>query len=76
MDAKHRLVRARLKCASRAEYERIVHEAKITPEQEEILRRHIVRGEPVFKIAAALHYCDGTIKKKLRIAYAAIGNLF
>ena len=64
--------RAFLKCATRSEYNKIVYEAKLTPEQEEILNRHILKDETIVKISLELHCSTTNIKNRLHEAYNII----
>ena len=64
--------RAYLKCATRSEYNAIVYEAKLTPEQEEILNRHILKDETIVKISLELHCSTTNIKSRLHEAYNII----
>ena len=64
--------RAFLKCATRSEYNALVYEAKLTPEQEEILNRHILKAETIVKISLDLHCSANFVKTRLHEAYNII----
>lgn len=67
--------RARLKAATRAEYERLIYAAKLTPRQEEIINLHILRDCSVCKIALRLSCCQSLVRKELAGAYEKIAFL-
>lgn len=64
--------RSFLKRATRSEYNAAVYEAKLTPEQEEILNRHIIFEESIVQMATALHCNTAHIKTRLHEAYTTI----
>lgn len=66
--------RSFLKCATRSEYNAIVYEAKLTPEQEEILNRHILKAETIVKISLDLHCSVANVKARLHEAYIIISK--
>jgi len=73
---RHRLIaRNRLKQSTRKEYERLIHDAKLTPRQEEIINLHLLKDYSVCKIALSLSYCESLIRKELAIAYDKIAFL-
>lgn len=67
--------RLHLKGATRSEYNALVYEAKLTPEQEEILNRHILKAETIVKISLDLHCSTTNIKNRLHEAYNIIGKV-
>ena len=69
------LARKRLKESSRAEYEKLIYAAKLTPRQEEIVNLHILRDYPICKIALSLSCSDSLVRKSLSIVYEKIANL-
>lgn len=75
MDNATKAARKRLKEATRKEYEIMVMEAKLTPLQEEILRRHILCGHSICKISMDIHRSDRSIKENLKRAYMGIGKI-
>jgi hypothetical protein len=75
MDKKCRIARLALRTATRTEYEAIIHEAKVTPLQEELLRRHILDDETIAKIAIEKHSSEQRIKRQLHKAYVAVSLL-
>ena len=66
--------RLHLKGATRSEYNALVYEAKLTPEQEDILNRHILKGETIVKISLDLHCGMNYVKTRLHEAYMIIGK--
>lgn len=75
MDEGCKAARKHLKEATRSEYEALVHEAKLTPSQEEILRRHILCGDSVCKISIDTHSSERRVKDALHRAYSAVGKI-
>lgn len=67
--------RQRLKDATRTEYETLVKEAKLTPTQEDILRRHILCGDSVCKISLDTSISERRVKLRLHQAYAAVSRI-
>lgn len=75
MKTTRKLARQRLKDASKAEFEKIVDDAKLTPIQEKIVRLHFVKDWSICKIALSLSCCDSVVKKHLTITYDRINKL-
>lgn len=75
MDAGCKAARLHLKKASRSEYEKIVQEAKLTPTQEDVLRRHILCDETVCKISMDTNRSERRVKSLLHQAYQAVGKI-
>ena len=72
----HRFVaRNRLKQSSRDEYERLIHAAKLTPRQEEIINLHILKDYSICKIALSLSCSDSLVRKSLSTVYERIAFL-
>ena len=67
--------RLRLKQSTRSEYNALVYEAKLTPEQEEILNRHILRSETIVKIADVLHCSEFNVKRSLQKSYVKVSKV-
>lgn len=76
MDEGCKAARTRLKDATRTEYETLVKEAKLTPTQEDILRRHILCGDSVCKISLDTSISERRIKQSLHQAYAAVSRTY
>lgn len=57
------------------EYNEVVKRSKLTPTQEEILRRHIILRESIAKISFALHISERPVKQNLSQCYQAIGKI-
>jgi phosphoserine phosphatase len=72
MKYNRKAARTFLKRAIRTEYNSAVYEAKLTPEQEEILNRHIIKDETLVKISLALHCPVSHIKEQLSNSYDSI----
>ena len=75
MKPSRKAARARLKAATRAEYERLIYEAKLTPRQEEIINLHILRDYSICKIALTLPCCQSLVRKELTRSYEKIAIL-
>lgn len=75
MDESSKAARKHIKAATRSEYNSIVYEAKLTPEQEEILNRHILRSETIVKIADVMHCSEFHVKESLRKIYIRISKV-
>lgn len=75
MDVKCRMARFALRTATRKEYEELVHEAKLTPFQSELVQRHIVNDESIAKIAIELHSSEQRVKRQLHKAYLAVSQI-
>lgn len=67
--------RQRLKESTRTEYETLTREAKLTPTQEDILRRHILCGDTVCKISLDTSISERRVKLRLHQAYAAVSRI-
>lgn len=72
MDEDCKIARARIKRATRSEYNAVVYEAKLTPMQEEVLRRHILQAETITAISFALYCSERKVKAQLKEAYKAV----
>ena len=75
MDAKCKAARLALKTATRSEYEAIVHEAKLTPFQDELLRRHILQDESICKISLETHCSERKVRRQIHKAYLNVSLL-
>jgi DNA-binding NarL/FixJ family response regulator len=75
MNPECKAARLQLKQSTRSEYNALVYEAQLTPEQEEILNRHILRSETIVKIADALHCSEFHVKKSLQKSYIKVGKV-
>ena len=67
--------RKRLKTATLAEYNDLVHKANLTPVQTKILDLHIKLGNSISNIAVELFCCEVTVRKQLAEAYDKIAKL-
>ena len=76
MNQKSKEVRQRLKMSTRAEFEKLVYDAMLTPTQEEVLRLHIAKGIDISRIAERLQYSDCGIRKILYTAYEKVAKLY
>ena len=63
MKQTRKTARQRLKQATKAEFEKIIDNAKLTPIQEKIVRLHFVKDWTICKIAMSLSCCESTIRK-------------
>lgn len=75
MDAQCKAARLALRTATRTDYNAIVHEAKLTPFQEELLRRHILRDESICKIAIETHCSERKVRRLIHKAYLSVSYL-
>ncbi len=67
--------RLRLKQSTRSEYNALVYEAQLTPEQEDILNRHILHSETIVKIADVLHCSEFNVKRSLQKSYVKVSKV-
>ena len=65
MNPASKAARQYMKSATLAEYNKTVKNAKLTPAQEEVLRRHILLGESIVKISFELHISERAVKQNL-----------
>ena len=75
MNPECKAARQRLKDATRMEYKTLVKEAKLTPTQEDILRRHILYGDTICKISLDTSISERRVKLRLHQAYAAVSRI-
>ena len=61
-----------IKETTRTQYENTVYEAKLTPEQKEILDLHILEARSIVSIAMKLHCTTTHVTEKLRSTYKSI----
>jgi len=61
-----------IKHTTRTQYNNTVYEAKLTPEQKEILDMHILEARSVVNIAMKLHCTTTHVTEKLRDTYNSI----
>jgi DNA-binding CsgD family transcriptional regulator len=72
MNIKTREIRKKLKTCSRAEYERLIYESKLTPIQTSALKYHIVEGHTLIETADILKVSERTVSKVVNAAYSQI----
>ena len=75
MKPSHKAARQRLKQAARADYERLIYSAKLTPRQEKIINLYILQDYSVCKIAFSLSCCQSLVRKELANIYEKIAFL-
>lgn len=75
MKAERKAARQRLKDSTRAEYERLIYSAKLTPNQENAVNLHILRDWSICKIALHLSCCESLVRRHLAQAYDKIAFL-
>jgi DNA-binding NarL/FixJ family response regulator len=75
MNQQSKEARARLRMATRAEFESLVYEALLTPRQEKIVRLHIAEKIPVTYIAERLCMSEGTVRRELQEVYEKVAKL-
>lgn len=67
--------RKRLKTATLAEYNDLVHKAHLTLEQTKILDLHITHERSISNIAVELFCCEATVRKRLAEVYDKIAKV-
>jgi len=67
--------RNRLKNCSRAEYDFLLHAAKLTPIQATILNLFILDNLPIYEIAFRVDFCESLIRRHLSKIYDKVANL-
>lgn len=72
MNSACKIARNHLKNSTRSEFEALVSEAKLTPTQEEILRRYILRGEAIYKISTRIHISERQVSLSLHTSYKSV----
>ncbi len=73
---RHRkIARQRLKDCSIAEYNSLIHDAKLTPTQKVIIDSFIIGNLPVCEIAFKLSLCESMIRRHLSIVYDKVAFL-
>jgi DNA-binding NarL/FixJ family response regulator len=75
MNPIHRMVRERLKKATRTEYRQMILEAKLTPVQTSVLRYHIVEGMTVIETSMKLNCSERTVAGILQKSYDKISQV-
>ena len=75
MNQQSKEARMRLKRSTRAEFERLVYEAMLTPWCEKILRLHICEGVSVCLLAQRFTCSETLIRKHLATAYEKVAKL-
>lgn len=61
--------------SSRRSFYEIIHEAKITPRQMEIIELRFVKGLMNYQIAMQLNISTPTVEREISTAYAAINRI-
>lgn len=67
--------RKQLKQATLNEYNDLIHRAKLTPTQREILDYHITQERSISNIAVEFFCCEATVRKRLSEAYDKIAKV-
>ncbi len=75
MNQSSKNARIKLRKATRAEFERLVYEAMLTPVQEQIVRLHIAQGISVAYIAMRLSMSDACVRKHLVEVYEKVAKV-
>ena len=68
-------IRQKLKVCSRAEYDALTYDAKLTPTQKQIIDMYILDKLPVREIAFQLSFCESMIRRHLAIVYDKVAFL-
>ena len=69
MNAERKYIREVVKKSLRANFEKIVYDAKLTEGEEQIVRLIIEKKYSVVKTAMTLHVCESTVHKVMREFY-------
>lgn len=72
MNEQGKNARKKLKAATRSEYLKLTYDAALTPEQQQILDLHILRGKSIFQISIEMNMSERTITQKLFATYKKI----
>lgn len=75
MNQQSKDARMRLKKATRAEFERLVYEAMLTPTQEHIVRLHVAQSVSIACIAIRLSMSDSCVRKRLGEVYEKVAKV-
>lgn len=63
-----------LKEATRNEFEKLIYNAKLTPTEEDIIRRHILQDKSVVAISLELNISERSVKKLLSSIYLKVSK--
>ena len=69
MDVERKQVREVVKKSLRNQFEKIVYDAKLTEQEEAIVRMIIEKKYSVVKTAMTLHICESSVHKVMREFY-------
>lgn len=75
MNPKCKMARHWLKASTKSEYIAMVDEAKLTPTQEEILCRHILKDNTVTKISISMNISERQVSLALCSSYKKIAEI-
>ena len=75
MEATRKKARQRLKNATKSEFDFLIENANLTPNQEKILRLHFIKDYSVCKVALSLSCCDSNVRKNLAAIYDKVAKL-
>ena len=75
MKQERKLARQRLKQSTRADFERLIYAAKLTPRQEKIIKLFILQDYSVCKIALSLSCCQSLVRHELSQSYDKVAFL-
>lgn len=64
-----------LKDSSRAVYDKLVYDAKLTPTQNTILNLHLLDCLSIYEISFRIGFCESLIRRRLSEAYDKVANL-
>lgn len=69
MDAERKYIREVVKKSLRTQFEKIIYDAKLTEQEEAIVRMRIEKNYSVVKTAMTLHICESSVHKVMREFY-------
>ena len=75
MDAACMKARQWLKASTRSDYNATVDEAKLTPTQEEVLQKHIIKDWTITKISMNMNISERQVSLSLRYSYEKIAEI-
>ena len=69
MDAERKYIREVVKKSLRTQFEKIIYDAKLTEQEEAIVRMRIEKNYSVVKTAMTLHICESSVHTVMREFY-------
>jgi len=75
MNSASKEARLRLRMSTRAEFERLIYEAMLTPMDEHIIRLHIVEDISIAYIAMRMAISEACVRKHLNQTYKKVAKV-